>query len=114
MCPLVSVKGHFYLVEAFFFEKFTDRDPEFGNSVGKSFLVVNERKADGGLRLSQAVAGVISHRKTGEQVWFNQAPQFHPSDYPPEVYESLPDMGDRFSIFGSSTGRERLSLRHHR
>jgi alpha-ketoglutarate-dependent taurine dioxygenase len=52
-------------------------------------LVDFEWKPDGGLRLSQAVAGVINHRTTGEQVWFNQAPQFHPSDYPPEVYESL-------------------------
>ena len=48
-----------------------------------------EWKADDGLRLSQTLAGIIMHPKTGEQVWFNQAPQFHPSDYPKSVYESL-------------------------
>ena len=44
-----------------------------------------------GLRLSQTLDGVITHPKTGEPVWFNQAPQFHPSDYPPEIYRSLLD-----------------------
>jgi len=27
--------------------------------------------------------------RTGEEVWFNQAPQFHPSDYPEEIYKSV-------------------------
>lgn len=43
----------------------------------------------GGLNLSQTLDGVIRHPKTGEMVWFNQAPQFHPSDYPPEIYHSV-------------------------
>ena len=42
-----------------------------------------------GLRLSQTLDGIITHPKTGERVWFNQAPQFHPSDYPPEIYRSV-------------------------
>ncbi len=41
------------------------------------------------LRLGQTLPGIITHSRTGEQVWFNQAPQFHPSDYPPEIYKSL-------------------------
>jgi alpha-ketoglutarate-dependent taurine dioxygenase len=48
-----------------------------------------EWKNNDGLRLSQILAGIITHPKTGERVWFNQAPQFHPSDYPEEIYQSL-------------------------
>lgn len=44
---------------------------------------------DGGLALSQTLPGVITHPVTGEEIWFNQAPQFHPSDYPEEIYKSL-------------------------
>lgn len=44
-----------------------------------------------GLRLSQILDGIIKHPKTGEMVWFNQAPQFHPSDYPPDIYRSILD-----------------------
>ena len=46
-------------------------------------------KEDGSLRLSQTLAGAIIHPNTGEEVWFNQAPQFHPSDYPKEIHESI-------------------------
>jgi alpha-ketoglutarate-dependent taurine dioxygenase len=48
-----------------------------------------EWKTDGGLRLRHTFDAVVTHRRTGEQAWFNQAPQFHPSDYPTEIYESL-------------------------
>lgn len=46
-------------------------------------------KDDGGVRLSQTLDGIIAHPQTGEDIWFNQAPQFHPSDYPPEIHQSL-------------------------
>lgn len=46
-------------------------------------------KENDGLRLSQTLAGIATHPKTGDTVWFNQAPQFHPSDYPSEIYKSL-------------------------
>jgi alpha-ketoglutarate-dependent taurine dioxygenase len=45
--------------------------------------------SENGLRLSQMLDGIIEHPKTGEPVWFNQAPQFHPSDYPPDIYRSI-------------------------
>jgi len=48
-----------------------------------------EWKKDNTLRLSQTLAGIIIHPKTADRVWFNQAPQFHPSDYPVEIYQSL-------------------------
>jgi len=51
--------------------------------------VAFEWKDDGGVRLSQTMPGIIAHPETGEEIWFNQAPQFHPSDYPQEIYESL-------------------------
>lgn len=50
-----------------------------------------EWKADGGLRLENIFDSVITHPRTGEEVWFNQAPQFHPSDYPKHIFESLID-----------------------
>jgi alpha-ketoglutarate-dependent taurine dioxygenase len=46
-------------------------------------------KSDGGLRLEHTFDGVITHPRTGERVWFNQAPQFHPSDYPTDIYQSI-------------------------
>lgn len=46
-------------------------------------------KPDDSLRLSQTLDGIIAHPKTGEEVWFNQAPQYHPSDYPAEISDSL-------------------------
>ena len=40
---------------------------------------------DNGLQLSQQGFGVIDHPQTKEQVWFNQADQFHPSNLPEKV-----------------------------
>ncbi len=51
--------------------------------------VAFEWKSDDGLRLHQTLSGIVSHPSTGEEVWFNQAPQFHFSDYPSEIYQSL-------------------------
>jgi alpha-ketoglutarate-dependent taurine dioxygenase len=52
-------------------------------------LIDYEWKRDGGLRLVQLGPGVRVHPKTGEQVWFNQADQFHPSNNPKEVYDAM-------------------------
>ena len=48
-----------------------------------------EWKEDGGLRLIQYSDGIIAHPRTGEEVWFNQVDQFHPSQLSREVYETL-------------------------
>lgn len=48
-----------------------------------------EWRADGGLRVSQIRPAVVTHPRTGESVWFNQADQFHPSTHPKEVFEAL-------------------------
>jgi alpha-ketoglutarate-dependent taurine dioxygenase len=55
-----------------------------------------EWRDDGGLRVSQLRPAVIRHPQTGEEVWFNQADQFHPSTHPEEVYAALRGIyGDR-------------------
>jgi alpha-ketoglutarate-dependent taurine dioxygenase len=48
-----------------------------------------EWKKDGGLRLSQIRPAIAIHPHTGEQVWFNQAEQFHPSTLPKNIYEAM-------------------------
>ena len=80
-----------------------------------------EWKADGGLRLENTFESVITHPRTGEEVWFNQAPQFHPSDYPTDIYESLMDSyrGNenelpQTSLFGDNSQIDIAKLKHIR
>lgn len=80
-----------------------------------------EWKADGGLRLENTFDSVITHPHTGEEVWFNQAPQFHPSDYPTDIYESLlnsyrdkEDELPQTSLFGDNTQIDIAKLKHIR
>lgn len=44
---------------------------------------------ENGLRLTQKRKAIIRHPYTNEEVWFNQADQFHPSTNTPEVFEAL-------------------------
>lgn len=44
---------------------------------------------DGGLRTSQVRPATHAHPLTGEEVWFNQADQFHTSGMHPETYRTL-------------------------
>ncbi|HEX8735722.1 MAG TPA: TauD/TfdA family dioxygenase [Pyrinomonadaceae bacterium] len=46
-------------------------------------------KPDGSLRVSQIRPAVINHPTTGEEVWFNQADGFHPSNLDAETYQTL-------------------------
>ncbi len=41
------------------------------------------------LRLIEKRDAIIEHSETGQEVWFNQADQFHPSTNPEEVFEAL-------------------------
>ncbi len=43
----------------------------------------------GGLRISQIRLATLEHPQTGEEVWFNQADGFHPSNLDTETYQSL-------------------------
>jgi len=87
----------------------------------RSMSIDYEWKADGGLRLQNTFDSVITHPVTGEEVWFNQAPQFHPSDYPTDIYESLlnsyrdrEDDLPQTSLFGDNTQIEISKLKHIR
>jgi alpha-ketoglutarate-dependent taurine dioxygenase len=87
----------------------------------RDMLIDYEWKADGGLRLENTFDSVITHSRTGEAVWFNQAPQFHPSDYPAHIYESLVDSYrgkenelPQTSFFGDNTPIDIQALKHIR
>jgi alpha-ketoglutarate-dependent taurine dioxygenase len=54
---------------------------------------------DGSLTVTQVRPATRLHPKTGEEVWFNQADQFHPSTHPKAIYDSL------MALYG---GREEL------
>lgn len=45
--------------------------------------------ADGSLTVTQVQPATRRHPRTGEEVWFNQADQFHPSTHPKAVFDSL-------------------------
>lgn len=55
---------------------------------------------DNSLRLKQRRKGIIRHPETNEEVWFNQADQFHPSTHLPDVYEALMEIyeGDHMNM----------------
>lgn len=44
---------------------------------------------DGAVRLSIVRPGTARHPITHEEVWFNQADQFHPSTHPRPIYEAM-------------------------
>jgi alpha-ketoglutarate-dependent taurine dioxygenase len=54
---------------------------------------------DGSMAVTQVRPAMRIHPKTGEEVWFNQADQFHPSTHPKAIYDSL------MALYG---GREEL------
>lgn len=87
----------------------------------RDMLIDYEWKADGGLRLENTFESVITHPQTGEEVWFNQAPQFHPSDYPKDICDSLlnsyrgkEDELPQTSLFGDNSQIEISKLKHIR
>ncbi|MBV8884812.1 MAG: TauD/TfdA family dioxygenase [Chroococcidiopsidaceae cyanobacterium CP_BM_RX_35] len=79
---------------------------EYNRKAGIDF----EWKKDGGLRLSQIRPAIAIHPHTGEQVWFNQAEQFHPSSLPKNIYEAMMFYFDgsegelpQYACFGDNT-----------
>ncbi|UXE67972.1 MAG: TauD/TfdA family dioxygenase [Chryseotalea sp. WA131a] len=46
-------------------------------------------RADGAIQLRQHSKGIIRHRSTHEEVWFNQIDQFHPYHLGEEMYDVL-------------------------
>lgn len=45
--------------------------------------------SDGSVRLTCMRPATTVHHETGEEVWFNQADQFHPTTHPEPVYTSM-------------------------
>jgi hypothetical protein len=65
-----------------------------------------EWQTDGSLKLYQRGPATSFHPQTGEQVWFNQAHGFHPSELEPTIYDSIVSSGGRFrleSYFGDGS-----------
>ena len=58
----------------------------------KSYNIDIEWTDNDNLRLNQPAKGIIKHRTTGEEVWFNQADQFHPYHLGEEVYDMMRSM----------------------
>jgi len=48
--------------------------------------------ADGSLKLVAIRPATAVHPVTGQEVWFNQADQFHPSSLPPEMFEAIMEL----------------------
>ena len=73
-----------------------------------------EWKADGGLRVSQTRPATAVHPETGEEVWFNQADGFHPSNLDPATYELMKDNFRLNACFGDGSPIEVSVLEHIR
>lgn len=57
-----------------------------------------EWKANGNLRVSQIRPATATHPETGEEVWFNQADGFHPSNLDAEFYQQIVSSGEEFRL----------------
>lgn len=58
----------------------------------KSLHIDIEWMDNDNVRLRQPAKGIIKHKITGEEVWFNQVDQFHPYHLGEEVYEMMQTM----------------------
>ncbi len=72
---------------------------------------------DGSLSVTQIRPATARHPRTGEEVWFNQADQFHPSTHPRPIYESIlalydgrEDLMPQTATFGDGTPIDPLLL----
>jgi alpha-ketoglutarate-dependent taurine dioxygenase len=71
-------------------------------SIGAEF----EWKETGNLRVSQIRPATATHPETGEEVWFNQADGFHPSNLDTEIREFIISNNEEFRLnacFGDSS-----------
>lgn len=77
-------------------------------------------RPNGALRVTQIRPAVIRHPLTGEEVWFNQADGFHPSNLDAETYRTLLEMfgsEDEFRLnvfFGDGSPIDLQTLAHIR
>ena len=70
-------------------EVFQTSDPAEVEAYCRNRGIGFEWKQEGGLRTWQTCQAVLSHARTGEMVWFNQAHLFHVSSLAPDIQELL-------------------------
>lgn len=70
-------------------DTFETNDKEKVEEYCKAYSIEFEWREDDNLRLKQFSKGIIRHRETKEEVWFNQMDQFHPSQLGEETYEAM-------------------------
>jgi hypothetical protein len=70
-------------------DTFESSDKAVVENYCKSYHINYEWGYRDSLKLKQLSKGIITHQLTGEDVWFNQIDQFHPSHLGEEMYETL-------------------------
>lgn len=70
-------------------EAFETDDPKLAENCCRKIGAEFQWKENGSLRLSQIRPATAVHPETGEEVWFNQADGFHPSNLQEETYNAL-------------------------
>lgn len=55
----------------------------------RSYKIDYEWGGDDNIKIKQFSKGIITHRTTGEKLWFNQIDQFHPVQLEEELFETL-------------------------
>lgn len=73
-------------------DTFETEDKQQLEAYCKSYSIDIEWTGSGNLRLKQPSKGIIQHRETKEELWFNQIDQFHPIQLGEEVYEMMKAM----------------------
>lgn len=76
-------------------EAFETQDKRVAELVCRKIGATFEWQPNDFLRLSQTRPATVKHPVSGEEVWFNQADGFHPSNLDAETYQTL------ISLFGS-------------
>ncbi|MEW7293179.1 TauD/TfdA family dioxygenase [Aquimarina sp. 2304DJ70-9] len=90
-------------------ETFETDDKELVEQYCKSNGIDYEWTNKDNLRIKQYSKGIITHRVTGEKIWFNQIDQFHPCHLGEEIFESMkiiydsPECFPMYVKFGDGT-----------
>jgi hypothetical protein len=75
-------------------DTFETEDSKEVEAICRQYDIDFEWKGTERLKLLQRSKGIITHRKTGEKLWFNQIDQFHPCHLGSDILEALQIMYD--------------------
>jgi alpha-ketoglutarate-dependent taurine dioxygenase len=96
-------------------EAFESEDKETVEIICRKAGADFQWKDDGGLRVSQIRPAILTHSITKEEVWFNQADGFHPSNLSEELLATLREDELRLNVyFGDGTPIDSAMLGHIR